>query len=172
MIAMIRSAIAAQYGASLSMLRGCIEHADSVTWLDAVGMFPYWHVAYDTLYYTDLYLSANEPSFSPQPFHREGDNFLGPQPWAPDIRVIADQPYIKDTLLTYLDTSRIKAKRTIDSETEATLVGPSGFSWLELTRLELHLYNIRHLQHHTGQLGAVLRRQAGEAVNWISSELL
>jgi hypothetical protein len=33
----------------------------------------------------------------------------------------------------------------------------SGFDWLPFNRFELHLYNMRHLQHHTGQLTERLR---------------
>jgi uncharacterized damage-inducible protein DinB len=43
-------------------------------------------------------------------------------------------------------------------ETAATLRGPAGFEWLSFTRSELPLYNLRHVQHHTGQLSAFLRR--------------
>ena len=172
MITVIRSVVSGQYGAALSMLRGCVECADPMTWQAAVGNFPFWHVAYHTLYYTDLYLSPDEHAFHPQLFHREGYNYLGPQPWAADIQVVVDRPYHKGTLVAYLDICRAKAKKTMESETETTLVEPSGFSWLEFTRLESHLYNLRHLQHHTGQLNAVLRRQIGEGVDWVKSEPL
>jgi hypothetical protein len=170
MITMIRSALVGQYGAALSMLRGCVENVDSAIWLGAVGKFPFWHVAYHTLYYTDLYLSQDEEAFRPQTFHRDGYNFLGPQPWAPGMRVVADLPFDKAMLITYLDAARVKAKSTVDGETETTLAGPSGFTWLGFTRLESHLYNLRHIQHHCGQLAAVLRSQGDKGVDWVSSE--
>jgi hypothetical protein len=47
---------------------------------------------------------------------------------------------------------------SIASETEDSLAGASGFFWYEITRGEMHLVNIRHIQHHTGQLSAFLRR--------------
>lgn len=170
MIALIQSAVAGQYGAALRMLAGCLERADPDAWQAAVGRFPFWHVTYHTLYYTDLYLSPNEQAFRPQPFHQADSNYLGRQPWRPDTGIVAPQPYDKDTLASYLAACRAKAKQTMESETEATLTGPSGFSWLAFTRLELHLYNLRHLQHHTGQLGALLRRQHGDGVEWVRSE--
>ena len=169
MITMIRSAVARQYGAALALMRGCVMRADSAAWLGAVGKFPFWHVAYHTLYYADLYLSPDESAFRPQPFHLDGYNFLGPQPWAPDMRVAADRPYDQDMLTAYVDAIRAKAKSAVDGETESSLGGPSGFGWLEFTRFELHLYNLRHLQHHGGQLAAVLRSQGGDGVDWIPS---
>ena len=52
------------------------------------------------------------------------------------------------------------------------LAGPSGFHWLKFSRLELHVYNIRHLQHHVGQLNAALRRHQAEGIKWALSEAL
>jgi hypothetical protein len=45
----------------------------------------------------------------------------------------------------------------------------SGFSWLPFNKLELQFYNIRHLQHHTGQLIERLRTVAGIGVGWVGS---
>jgi hypothetical protein len=44
----------------------------------------------------------------------------------------------------------------------------SGFFWLPFSKLELQLYNIRHIQHHTGQLIERLREQKDISVEWIS----
>ena len=43
----------------------------------------------------------------------------------------------------------------------------SGFSWLPMSKLELHFYNIRHLQHHIGQLDDRLRVKADIGIGWI-----
>ncbi|KPV49022.1 hypothetical protein SE17_34945, partial [Kouleothrix aurantiaca] len=32
------------------------------------------------------------------------------------------------------------------------LDAPSGFSWLPLTKFELQIYSIRHIQQHAGEL--------------------
>lgn len=135
----------------------------------AVGRVPFWHVAYHALFCTDMYLSADERSFRPPAFHQEGSNFFGPPPWAPDTKIVIDRPYDPPTLTTYLHACQAKAKSTLAGETESTLAGPSRFPWLPFTRLELHLYNLRHLQHHTGQLTAALRRQSGQGVEWAAT---
>ena len=165
----IQSVLAAQYGAALGMLRAAITRADHATWRAFVGQFPFWHVAYHTLFHTDLYLSRDTASFQPQPFHREGYNVLGPTAWAPPAKVAVDDPYPQDLMAAYADTCVAKAKRETEAETDATLAGPTGFEWLTFTRLEAHLYNLRHVQHHTGQLAAALRRQGLAGVEWIGS---
>jgi hypothetical protein len=169
-ITVIQSAIGGQYGAALTMLHRCVENAEAGTWLAPVGQFPFWHIAYHTLFFADLYLAPEEKAFEPQEFHRADYQFLGPQSWAPQKKFIADKPYDQQTLAAYLQTCRAKAKQVVAGEADAILAGPSGFSWLPFTRLELHLYNIRHIQHHAGQLGAALRRQGNKGVGWVRSE--
>lgn len=165
--------LSGQYGATLNMLRECIERADEEVWHSVVGKFAYWHIVYHVLQTTDLYLSRDEATFRPRPFHREGYELLGKPFWAGDQEEVAlDQPYDPDTLTGYVDTCRAKAKRVLGDETAVTLEGPSGFSWLEFSRLELHFYIIRHLQHHTGQLVATLRRHRDERIEWSFSDPL
>ena len=172
MLPLLRSALAGQYGASLAMLDACLLPAESAgAWNEPVGKFPFWHVAYHVTVCTDMYLSPEEQSFRPPAFHRACYNFLGPPPWAPDQKVVIDQPYDRATLSGYVATCRAKAGRAVHAETEATLAGPSGFHWLTFTRLELHLYNLRHVQHHAGQLSACLRRRGGQGVGWVISQL-
>jgi hypothetical protein len=60
------------------------------------------------------------------------------------------------------------------AETRQSLEGSSGFSRRQFSRGELHLYNLRHVQHHSGQLSAALRRlnlalQSPQALPWIGS---
>jgi hypothetical protein len=43
----------------------------------------------------------------------------------------------------------------------------SGFEWVPLSRMELHIYNIRHLQHHVGQLVDRLGSHAMPGVGWV-----
>ena len=169
MNSLIRTAVGGQYGAALTMMRQCVDRADAQAWRAAVGRSPFWHVAYHALYITDLYLSTGEAAFRPQPFHREDADVLGPPP-ASEKQVAPHRPYDKDTLAGYADTCRARAKRAVAEETDDQWAGPSGFDWLPFNRLELHLYNIRHLQHHTGQLTAALRRGGGHGVPWAATD--
>jgi hypothetical protein len=172
MLALIREGLSAQFGASLQMLGGCLDRADPSVWLAPVGRVAFWHVAYHVLFCTDMYLSPGEGAFRPPAFHQEGSNFFGPPPWAPQMKVVIDRPYDKETLADYLGTCRAKARRVLAGETEAALAGPSGFPWLKCSRFEAHLYNLRHLQHHTGQLAAGLRRRSGQGVEWVIAAAL
>lgn len=45
----------------------------------------------------------------------------------------------------------------------------SGFPWHPMSKLEHQLVNLRHLQHHVGQLNDRLRAGVGEGVDWVGS---
>src|SRR6476659_4614801 len=113
MNALVRSALAGQFGAAMKMFRGCLDRADAGAWLAPVGKYPFWQVAYHTLVVTDLYLAPAEEQFQPQPFHREGYDDLGPPPDAPDRVTVVDRPYDKATLVGYADLCRERARQAI-----------------------------------------------------------
>jgi hypothetical protein len=43
----------------------------------------------------------------------------------------------------------------------------SGFSWYRMSKLEHQLLNLRHIQHHTGQLADRLRRETNKGIAWV-----
>jgi hypothetical protein len=172
MLDLFRQTLITQYGAALKMLEDCIEKCQADHWTESVGKFPFWHVAYHVLFCTDMYLSPSIAEFAPPPFHREDYNFLGRQPWPPFKEVVADQPYEKPTLLDYVNICRFKVLESMRKETESSLAGQSGFDWIPFPRAQLHLYNIRHIQHHTGGLGVFLGRMPGKGPAWVGTHLL
>jgi hypothetical protein len=47
------------------------------------------------------------------------------------------------------------------------LEGASGFYWLPFDKLELQFYNIRHVQHHTGELYERLGATEDVELDWV-----
>jgi len=43
----------------------------------------------------------------------------------------------------------------------------SGFSWLPFGKLELQIYNIRHLQHHAAELMERLGEREKIDIDWV-----
>jgi hypothetical protein len=79
---------------------------------------------------------------------------------------VADPPLSRETLLKYVAHCRDKALQSVDAETNESLKGPCGFWWYKIPRGEFHLNNIRHLQHHTGQLVSHLRATSDIGIEW------
>src|SRR5262249_33219174 len=115
-------------------------------------------VAYHTLFYGDLYLSPSLEAFEPAEVHRRGG--LRPAGVATCVGLT------KDDTLAYLAACRRKAVQTLAAETPASLQVPALFPCLSLSRGALHGYTTRHIQHHTGQLSAYLRRATGSREDW------
>jgi hypothetical protein len=155
-------AITRQYKAGLTMLRAAIEACPEELWL-AGEPNRYWHIAYHALFYTHFYLGVNDAAFVARPMHQAESNYLGEIPFKPGYRPPTPEPYAKADLLDYADFCTAEVERQLG---RMTLNDPSGFYWLPFTKLELQLYNIRHLAHHTGQLVERLRTQADIGVPW------
>ena len=138
-----------QFEAALCMLHHCITACPPDQWDARVASATVRQVAYHTLFFTDLYLSPSEHAFTLRDLHHRGGDERGPTP-SPGL----DPP----ETLAYLATCLDKMRTTLANETDQSLAADSGFSYRRMTRGELHLYNLRHIQHHTGQLSAHLRR--------------
>jgi hypothetical protein len=118
-------------------------------WDDKIANGTFRWVVYHTLFFLDLYLSPDEAGFELRELHERGGDERQP------IECIGLD---KADALSYVAICRQKIDDTLAAETEASLAGSSGFSWYKVSRGELHIINIRHVQHHTGQLSAHLRR--------------
>jgi uncharacterized damage-inducible protein DinB len=164
MIEQVRKVLTSQYEAALSMLRQCVEACRDDHFEGMIAHGSFRCVAYHTLFFTDLYLTPNENEFALRDFHQTGGDERGDE-LSPGLP--------KHQTLEYVNTCRAKAIDIIAKETEQTLAGGSGFDWRKISRLELHIYNIRHVQHHTGQLSAYLRRvdpsigQRRDVLKWV-----
>jgi hypothetical protein len=161
----LKQILTAQFEASLAMLNQCIQACPPQHWEGKIAHDTFRKVAYHTLFFTDLYLSPSEESFQLRDLHHRGGDERGP---------VLSPGLAKDDTLSYVTIVRQKVSESLAAETPQSLQGPSGFSWRKFSRGELHVYNIRHIQHHAGQLSAYLRRvdpslSDRKALPWIGS---
>jgi uncharacterized damage-inducible protein DinB len=164
MIDYLRPVLTAQYEAALSMLRMCIAACPDDRWEEKIANGTFRWVAYHTLFFTDYYL-ASEAGFVMRDLNQIGGDEREDRP-APGLE--------RAQALEYLTLCREHAHTSLARETDDSLRGESGFSWHKISRSELHVYNIRHIQHHAGQLSAHLRRVGVVAshskdVRWVGS---
>ena len=152
-------AIASQYRAALEMLEQAIIACPEALWHRQDDPNPFWQVAYHALFFTHLYAQGSQQTFRPWLGHREEYRFEHSTPAAPA------EPATKAVVLEYLAFCRQQVAVHVPA---IALDAPSGFAWLPFTRFELHLYSIRHLQQHVGELMERLGALAGELA-WISS---
>src|ERR1700744_5569278 len=89
------ASILSQYRAALAMLRQAIELCPEELWRDTRYRNRYWHIAYHSLFYAHLYVSASEAEFTPWHRHRVACRMLGGA-------MEGVEPYSKAELLEYL----------------------------------------------------------------------
>jgi len=167
MLGTFKELIANQFEAALCTLNTCIDRCPETAWNARVANHLFCQVAFHTLFYADYYLGPNEESFRRQPFHRDNEPFFG------DYEEFEDRApqslYERTSIKKYLEHCRKKASEVIAAETADTLNARSRFERRAFSRAELHVYNIRHIQHHAAQLSLRLRLDAHEDIPWIGS---
>lgn len=156
--------IRSQYLASLEMLNQAIIQCPEDLWADAKFNNQIWQIAYHALFYTHLYLQTTEEDFTPRKMHFENAHrFSSPEPDLSGEGEAAG-PYQKEEMLEFLDFCR----QEVDAQVAAlNLEAESGFPWIPFNKQELQFYNIRHLQHHTGELCERLGTKAGIDIKWV-----
>ncbi len=160
----IHQIIQSQFLASLAMLEGAVQQCPTSLWNPPESKNKFWHIAFHALFYTHLYLQPSGGDFTSWDKHREGYEFMGRTPWPPHEKPKIDQPYAPAEVLEYLEFCRRQVQKIIPSLDLDS--DQSGFDWLPFGKLELQIYNIRHLQQHTGELCERLGA-AGVDVEWV-----
>jgi hypothetical protein len=158
-----------QYEASISMLRATVCACPAAHWESKIAQWPARFVAFHTLYWTDIYLSPDQAAFKSHEFVMEGRGlpFGTPLPEG-----LIPPGLTQPRTIEYADFCIAKARATLSGESAADLAGPSGFG-PTISRAEMHIYNIRHVQHHTGALAAHFRRLTPDlpegVMDWIDT---
>jgi len=156
--------ISSQFKASLNMLKDAVDKCPVLLWDNKEYGNIFWRIVYHTLFYTHFYLSTSSEDFIPWEKHKKGYNYLS-DITSDNEAVLIETAYSKEDLLNYMEYIQNNLDGFINN---AALSSESGFYWLPFTRFELHLYNIRHIQHHTGQLTERLRENGINGFEWKS----
>lgn len=147
-----------QFSAALAMFENALVACPATLWRESLWRVPddnsfppefaeFWHIAYHTLFWFDLYLAGG----------RE-ENFRPPAPfiWTElDPPVSPARPYTKEELLTYLAATRQKCHDQLLALTDERARQIVEYPWSEgrpVSYLELQLYSMRHVQEHAAQL--------------------
>jgi len=157
----VREMLWEQLGAAIDMLENAVDACPDELWGDQSRhpQFQFWYMVFHTLFWLDIDLSGNSKNFAPPaPFTLDELDPAGAYP---------DRVYTKHELKTYLAHDRNKLREVIRGLTEARarerVVVPNA----DLPFLELLLYNMRHVQHHTAQLNWMLRLKIDSAPKWV-----
>ena len=154
-----KTAIWRQFGAAIEMLENAIGACPENLWADRTQHPEFWYVAFHTLFFLDLYLSDSDRGFAPPaPFTLDELDERG---------LLPERVYSKEELRRYLSHGREKCRMKIADMSAEKAKQRCGFDWLDLTVGEVLLYNMRHVQHHAGQLNLILRQKVDADPRWV-----
>ncbi len=130
----VKTIIQSQYLAALAMLKQAIVKCPLEAWDNPRDKDRFWFVAYHTLRYAHQYLKAKEkgfPRWEKRPHSNQGS------------------PFSKEEILERLALVERDVAEQIPLMDFNEKTGATGFL---VNKLELQIYNIRHIQQHTGEL--------------------
>jgi hypothetical protein len=156
----VKESIKSQYHASLEMLRQAIVECPESLWNDSAYQVPFWHIAYHVLFFTHLYLHPSEDEFVPWEKHKEAYRSLASSGEKSETL----EPLSKEDILMY---HGLCCEQVEERVTALDLEAKSGFDWLPFNKLELQIYNIRHIQQHTGELYERLGTSGNIELRWV-----
>ncbi len=160
-----------QFAAAIQMIRSAIEACPDHLWDDRADGSPFWHLAYHALFYIDFYLSDHEKTYQAMDFHEENAHLLpGDYGEYAGIVTTPKKAFHKDQLLDYADHCLRKCGETCEKLTDERALERCGFWWYKLNVGEFLLNNLRHAQHHAGQLTLLLRRRAAIGIDWLGTK--
>jgi hypothetical protein len=166
----MNDAIKSQYKAALKMLYSAIEKCNDELWISSKYCHQFWWMVYHALYYADFYMIGSEDKFIPFKRHFkefEGFNSLDPKTIKAENLPEGCLIYSRHEMLEYCED----IIKSVDEKVDLyDLNKISGFSWLPFSQMEVHIYNIRHIQHHTGQLIERIRENQDLPVAWIKRD--
>jgi hypothetical protein len=161
MDATLKTSLWRQFGAAIDTRADAIKACPDSLWManlwddaDDPRYGQFWHLAYHTLSWLNLYLTSSAEGFAPPP---------------PFVRgALPETPYTKAQINTYLKHCRQKCQTVIQALTDEQAYRICRFSWMEPTFLELQLYCMRHVQEHAAHMHLFLGGQGVPVSDWIS----
>ena len=175
MINVLKESLWKQFAASIDMLKNAVALCPEEYWNNNKKFF---YMAYHCSVFLDYYLTIPPKNFSSLLPYTITEPANIPKDAIDDV--VPNKIYSKNELLDYLQLSREKCRKVIAGLTEEKLNKPwidnsenvnlelASSSSMIYSVLEILLYNMRHVQHHTAQLNLILRQEINSAPDYVS----
>lgn len=152
-----------QYNSTLNMLVQAVEKCPDELWNSPEFLNKFWHISYHALYFADLYTQKSVDEFSPYKICKKDFQFLKNDEINNDNSI----HYTKSEILGYY---QYLAKEIPERLDKTDMEDEAEFYWIPFSKYELNIYNIKHIQHHTGQLFERLRNNNVD-LKWVISTI-
>ena len=144
---------------TLEMLGQTINACPDALWDARDSGPPFWQYAYHALIGLDFWLSDSPQAFTFAPFHtREALIESGETP---------QQTVPREQIEGYLEQVVAKSRALLEGLTPEALTEEAEFAGKAWTPADRIVVQIRHVQHHVGQMNGILKRETGSAPGWV-----
>jgi hypothetical protein len=154
-----------QFGASIDMLINVISNCPDDYFVTHRRFF---YIAFHSTIFLDYYSTIPPRDFSPLLSFTQKEPAERPKEAIDDL--IPDKIYSKQEIIEYLEQIRAKCKQIIyaltDEKMNERFKEGEKQNDMDYPILEILLYNLRHTQHHTGQLNMLLRQDIDKHMEW------
>jgi len=130
----IKPILQSQYLAALAMLKQAVVKCPPEAWDNPQDKDRFWFVAYHTLRFAHQYLKAKDKGYARWEQRRHSN---------------PGEPFSKEEILEKL---ALVEQDVVEQIPLMDLDEKTGATGALANKLELQLYNIRHIQQHTGEL--------------------
>jgi hypothetical protein len=163
------------FAAEIDMLKEAVMLCPDDLWQTDRKFF---YLTYHTTIFLDYYLTQPVKEFVPTLPYTITDSSSLPAEAVDDV--IPNKFYSRQEILDYLTSIREKCREvtilTTDDKLTERWIDPSEINLhglcpsmvINYTLLDILFYNLRHVQHHVGQLNYILRQRINKAPEWIS----
>ena len=161
----LKQSLWSQFGATMDMLENVL-HLCTDDFLQSHQKF--FYITFHTLIFLDYYLTLPPKNFVPTLSFTEVPKDNIPAEAIDDL--LPDQFFTKTELLSYLKSSREKCKSLISrlgANPEIRFIEELEEGAMNYSIVEILLYNMRHVQHHTAQLNLLLRQEMIQSTPWV-----
>jgi len=165
-LTIMRTSLSRQLEAALSTLGHAIDTCPDAEWQRDHGDAPFSQVVFHALFYADFYLGRDSLPFKDQPFHGSHKEVFADYEEMEDRKPL--RLYEKEFCRSYLAHCLAKTEAMLEKETLESLAGGSGIDFRHCSRMELYIYDGRHIQHHAAQLGLRIQQITGAEMRWFS----
>jgi hypothetical protein len=158
--------LASQLLAGLYMLKDCIDRCPEKEWNERHNDYPFSQVVFHTLFDCDYSLCDNREEFKSQIFHKNNREIFADYEELEDR--IRNHLYNQEFIQQYYKHCVKKVINAINIKSNDDLLIPNNDVYKNMTQLERYVNAIRHIQHHTAQLGLRLQFVTDKEMDWIS----
>ena len=148
-----------QFGAAIDALEGTVQACPEDTWTSGERWQQPWYLTFHSLFWLDHYLTESSVDYAPPAPFTRGEM---------ESNVFPERTYTKAELIVWLNQCRqALSARIATISTNEDCQRQCHLLWGEMGAAELLVYNMRHVQHHVGQINMLIRQGGGTPAPWV-----